>query len=137
MRKEKGAQPLRIAAAHGRRDYSATMLNEWLDSRTPPPPARLAERLDAALADVAVSDAESISDLLTAAALAILRRLAADRGAESRAAAIDLLAADALITYALEAAAEDCESFAAQPTAIMARLAGLAITAPNDVEALT
>ena len=41
-------------------------------------------------------------------------------------AALDLLAADALITYAVEAAAEDCNRFAALTDEMIARLSAVA-----------
>jgi hypothetical protein len=45
----------------------------------------------------------------------------------ARAAALDLLAADALLTYALEAAAEDCATFVATPNAMIERLSAIVI----------
>lgn len=100
------------------------MVKAWLDSRTPPPPERLARRLGAALqpdVDVDDADAGAMVERLTLAAVSILSGLEHDRSS-----ALDLLAADALISYALEAAAEDCVSFAASTDAMIARLAALA-----------
>ncbi len=97
------------------------MVKAWLDSRTPPPPERLARRLEEALqSDFDAADARAMVDRLTLAAVAILSGLEHDRGS-----ALDLLAADALVTYALEAAAEDCVSFAASAEAMIVRLAAL------------
>jgi hypothetical protein len=97
------------------------MVKAWLDSRTPPPPERLARRLEEALQpDFDDADAGAMVERLTLAAVSILSGLEQDRSS-----ALDLLAADALISYALEAAAEDCVSFAASTDAMIARLAAL------------
>lgn len=73
----------------------------WLDAREKAPPPELRERIAAALAEVT---AETVPGALAEAALACLRDTIA--APEERASALDLLAADALLTYALEAAAE-------------------------------
>lgn len=72
---------------------------EWLDARTPAPPPELRARMAEAL-----QPAQTRAGALAEGALACLKA-ALDRGGE-RAAALDLLAADALLTYAMEAAAE-------------------------------
>ncbi len=95
----------------------------WLDARRPVPPDGLRLRIDEAVSAAAGTPGASVSESFVRAAKSILVRLADSGGAVERATAIDLLAADALITYALEAAAEDCESFAAQSDAAMASLA--------------
>lgn len=80
----------------------------WLDARTPAMPEELRRALDAVL-ERATPDAGSTADRLAAAGLAALRRSIDDEvAAESdRQRATDLLAADALLTYACEAAAEE------------------------------
>ena len=103
------------------------MLKEWLASRSPPPPPRLAAKLAAAMPPSAESDSSEISGSLSAVAAAILRETITASGEERNgAAALDLLAADALITYAVEAAAEDCEGFAARTDEMIARLSAVA-----------
>ena len=98
------------------------MLKEWLASRTPPPQPRLAARLDAALRDVGDSQ-EQIPQSLVEAACAVLHdTLEQSNIGRNGTAALDLLAADALITYAVEAAAEDCERFVALTDDMIARL---------------
>ncbi len=94
---------------------------DWLVQRQPAPPPALLERMAEALGAVDATTAESaagsasasgaegaglppIPAALGAAALDRLRAVLESPG--DRAAAIDLLAADALLTYALEAAAE-------------------------------
>lgn len=98
------------------------MLKAWLASRIPPPQPRLGARLDAAVS--AVSDSHvPIPESLVDAACAVLRETLEQSNAERNGtAALDLLAADALITYAVEAAAEDCERFAAVTDDMIARL---------------
>ena len=79
-----------------------TSLREWLSSRTPPPPAKLAERLAEIVGDVAFESAGA-ANLLLERGIQTLRSALSDRDG-----ALDLLAADALITYAMEAAADEC-----------------------------
>jgi hypothetical protein len=73
----------------------------WLDARRPAPPAALRARLEAAVTD---SD-EPLPDHLAAMSGALLASVAATPGA-GRELALDLLAADAFVTYAFEAQAE-------------------------------
>lgn len=73
----------------------------WLERREPRAPEPLFARMAEALSGRAEAD---VPEALAGAALACLR--AAVEGGRDRAAAWDLLAADALLTYACEAAAE-------------------------------
>ena len=132
----RGATRFAIAARRPNGDYSGTMLKAWLDSRTPPPPERLARRMDAALAESGDSGTGTIAERLTLAAVAILTQLGHEEtrrpevstsGDRAPAAALDLLAADALVTYAAEAAAEECQSFAATTGTMIARLAAVRV----------
>lgn len=81
-----------------------TDLTGWLDARRPPPPPSLRAALDDALADGDPGQGP-VSHRLAAAGLAGLEGVV--RGPGSRAAALPLLAADALLTYACEAAIEE------------------------------
>lgn len=76
-------------------------LIRWLDGRRPAPPAALAARLR----ELADSSPLPLPDHLAALGLALLRGVSARPGA-GRGLALDLLAADALVTYAFEAQAE-------------------------------
>ena len=76
---------------------------DWLDRRTPAPPFELERRLLRALERLP-NPGDSIPLTLAAAAFDSLRDSA--RAGSGRPAANDLLAADALLTYAHEAAAE-------------------------------
>lgn len=76
-------------------------LEQWLATREPAPPPALAERLRALLgAEALGSDIADAPEMLATAAERALGRLLGD-GCETRAAALDLLAADALVTLAL------------------------------------
>jgi hypothetical protein len=82
----------------------------WLDERDPPMPDTLRAAVDAALAAAGEGPAEAapttgLPELLATAALRTLERVAAAE--PERATAPALLAADALLTFACEAAAED------------------------------
>lgn len=82
----------------------------WLERREAPPPPALQERMREAIRTVEArseggpGEAAGIEETLARSAFHCLgASLAEDRG---RAGALDLLAADALLTYAFEAAAE-------------------------------
>jgi hypothetical protein len=81
-------------------------LRAWLHDRQPAPPAALRDRmLHAILAVVTTRTGDAaIPTTLAEASLDALRHALVK--CDERAAAIDLLAADALLTYAMEAAAE-------------------------------
>ena len=108
-------------------------MSEWLDARIPPPPPRLAQRINEAVAECVAegspeSGTSSLPELFTAAAMTLLDRTTSGSPASpARAAALDLLAADALLTYALEAAAEDCATFVATPNAMIELLSTIVI----------
>ena len=101
-------------------------LERWLAGRTPPPPAALADRLRELLAECD-GDARDlpVADALVRAAEGVLTRLLRE-GCGTRTSALDLLAADALATYAFEAAAEEPESMQARTERAMVRVAALA-----------
>lgn len=92
-------------------------LSDWLDSRSPRPPAELSRRL-AEIAGDTECDPHDLPTELIGKAEGILAGIGDDRSA-----AADLLAADSLITYAMEAAAEaggDVEWIAADAAARIA-----------------
>lgn len=78
-------------------------LDGWLATREPPPPAELRERVRL-LAGGAGAPGDDRAEALIAAARRALDGLIAT-GSMDRASALDLLAVDALVTYAFEAAA--------------------------------
>ena len=82
---------------------------DWLASRTPVPPAALAWRLQQVLRaypDEGFTGQATVAAVMGALGLATLGSLAG-RDPRSTDVALDLLAADALVTFAFEAAAEE------------------------------
>lgn len=96
-------------------------LGAWLAERSPEPPARLAERIRQALGDRVEASAESAPVLCVDAATDLLRDLLS-RPTAGRESALELLAVDALVTYAFEAAATDPASLMTNASSAMARL---------------
>lgn len=76
----------------------------WLDTRRPAPPAALRQRLDQAIART--TPHSPLPKYLADVGRGLLTRVAA-RPAGGRELALDLLAADAFVTYAFEAQAEE------------------------------
>ena len=109
-------------------------VGEWLETRTPPAPAALAERLRLAAGPALARDAADASQVLLAAAEERLGSfLAADAG--RRGDALELLAIDALVTYAFEAAADGpLADLDAGAEAAVARIAALAARAAASLE---
>jgi hypothetical protein len=96
---------------------------DWLSRRTPSPPEELASAIRSALDARRSPNKEdpSPTELLQAAQL-LLERVLANECAQ-RESALDLLTADALVTYALEIANEK-GSLSAFPELAMEKLAG-------------
>lgn len=76
-------------------------VRDWVAERTPQPPAALVSRMVDFLGDDAASDAGRSAELCLAAAARALRGLI-EAGRFGRDSALDLLAIDALATYAFE-----------------------------------
>ena len=81
-------------------------LTAWLDRRTPAPPTTLDRRIREVLQIVPPIDPADTHAHLAATAEQVLGRLLDDE-CDSRNSALDLLVADALMTYAFEAAADE------------------------------
>lgn len=97
----------------------------WLNAREPAPPRRLAARIEVAIRDRAEQPATTATDSLLDACESLLRDVVA-RPSAGRESALDLLAADALATYALEAAADAPGSLERGARDAMRRIAALA-----------
>ena len=91
----------------------------WLASRTPAPPRELAERFASIADGRQCRDETELAQFLVDEATAILASLGNDRSA-----ATDLLVADALITYAMEAASANPEEVAARAMQAISSTAG-------------
>jgi hypothetical protein len=104
-------------------------LSEWLAARTPRPPGALEERIRAALGprleDEVVEGSGRTHEELLAAARSLLCATPGCEG-EERGAAHDLLAADALVTYAFELAAEDPDAIGSAAESAMRDFGALA-----------
>jgi hypothetical protein len=103
----------------------------WLLARDPAPPASLAARLRAVIGrlDPAAS-ASTSSDAYLRAGEQLLAQLLRD-GCASRESALDLLTADALVTYAFEAASDDPATLERRAQLAMTRIAALAGERPS------
>jgi hypothetical protein len=100
---------------------------DWLASRTPEPPERLLERIRETLGPALDGGMEEFPDAAIEGALTLMRRVM--REPQSREEAVDLLAADALVTYAFEAVAEDPAALDARAQDAIRRIAKLAVGA--------
>ena len=102
-------------------------VGEWLSSRAPEAPAPLAARLRAALGARIDDRSSGAHETVLATAEALLAELLALECA-TREDALDLLAVDALVTYAFEAAAESPDTLSARATSAMASIAMIAVS---------
>ena len=100
----------------------------WLDTRQPAPPPALGAELRRALGPALDADASTVREASLAAAESLLA-LALTAGCRDRAHAIVLLAADALVTYAFEAAADEPDALGERAAAAVRRLSSLAAAA--------
>lgn len=105
-------------------------LRDWLRARQPAPPAALLARMEEALGPGDVKG-EPLSERAMAAAERLLASILADPDA-GRPRALDLLAADALVTYAIEADCRGGADVEARSRAAMARLASLVAPATES-----
>jgi hypothetical protein len=97
---------------------------DWLAHREPSPPRVLRERVETLAATVPDDGSCPERVLLEAAELALARL--SQCVADDRATALDLLAVDALVTYAFEMAAADPDSIPALSARAMSRLSVVA-----------
>jgi len=109
-------------------------IGEWLATRTPAPPPHLVHRVRAALGDAAHDDARLTADRCIEAAERVVAQLLRD-GRTGRESAADLLTADALVTYAFEAAADAPDGLTSRAHDAMIRLARLGAAQPSATPA--
>ena len=96
----------------------------WLDARRPVPPPDLRGRIDSALAGSLDVGEEHACEACLRAGERVVESLLREN-ATSRDTALDLLAADALVTYAFEAASDRPAELASLAESAMARIASL------------
>ncbi|HEX6600614.1 MAG TPA: hypothetical protein VF034_14975 [Gemmatimonadaceae bacterium] len=114
-----------------------TSVVQWLGVREPAPPDALVARLHEALGADAERDAVDAADACLAAGERLLAKVLGEEEA-NRDHALDLLAADALVTYAFEAASArpaGLPALAAQAMARMAALGGADVARPSAAHA--
>lgn len=108
-----------------------TPAGAWVAARAEQPPMALRARLDAILD---TTDAAALSAPVASALLregeSLLRTILGS-GSTQRDAALDLLTADALVTYAFEAAADTPASLDDQAAMAMRAIAGVVDASPN------
>lgn len=102
-------------------------VSDWLDGRTPAAPPALRARIREALGDASTADAERVGDVCLATAERLVGGLLAG-DCTSRDCALDLLTADALVTYAFEAAEASPGDLVPRAAAAMHRIAALGAT---------
>ena len=100
-------------------------LQSWLDARLPEAPVALRERIAVLVADHPEWESIPRQRALLAAS-EILMKDALAAAPKDRKAALDLLAGDACVTYAFEAAADDPTSLGPLADQAMQRIAKLA-----------
>jgi hypothetical protein len=103
----------------------AKTAGEWVAAHAAQPPVALRARLDGILAtDPASGETTMVPAALMAAGQELLATILAS-GSTQRDAALDLLTADALVTYAFEAAADDPATLDARAADAMRAMAAV------------
>jgi len=96
----------------------------WLHERRPAPPATLLARLEEVLDQERNGDEMDIVFTALTAATNLLEEIVA-RPAAGRECALDLLTADALVTYAFEVASDDPEGLASRAATALRQFAAV------------
>ncbi|HEX7020843.1 MAG TPA: hypothetical protein VF159_12570 [Gemmatimonadaceae bacterium] len=100
-------------------------IREWLSTRTPPAPDALRARIEQVLADHLDDASDAAPEVCLRFAESLLRDLVS-RESAGRDSALDLLTADALATYAFEAASEAPATIRSRADDAMFRLSAVA-----------
>ena len=101
-----------------------TPAGKWVAAHAEQPPAALRARLDGILNAESASTDVPVSPALLTAGQALLSTILVS-GSTQRGAALDLLTADALVTYAFEAAADEPTTLDARAADAMRAIAAL------------
>jgi hypothetical protein len=109
-------------------------IGEWLAARRPSPPPALRTRIATLLGDSLSRDAADTTEVCLEAAERLVRPLLAGNST-TRGSALDLLTADALVTYAFEAAGEAPANLAARAEDAMSRIASIDATVQDQATA--
>lgn len=97
----------------------------WLDARDPAPPPALMARAREVLDGEGALQLPLAAEPFLGAAESLLARMLRE-GCDTRGSALDLLVADALVTWAFESAAEGADDLRALALDAMARIASMA-----------
>jgi hypothetical protein len=109
-------------------------IGEWLAERRPSPPPALRSRIRAMLGESLAHDsADTVEACLGAAERLVATLLAGN--STTRDSALDLLTADALVTYAFEAAGEAPADLVARASEAMTRIASIGAAPPERTTA--
>ena len=104
-------------------------VSDWLRAREPQPPPALSSRLHAVLGESLGAPAEELSGIFLSAGERLVAELLRSNST-SRDSALELLTADALVTYAFEAASDMPSTIESRAAAAMARIAALGAALP-------
>lgn len=113
-----------VSAASASLTAEAVTVGEWFDRLDPAPPPALHQRLRELVAASATRSVRDVPEACLDAGERLLDALLTS-GSTSRATALDLLAVDALITYAFQAAADDPSRLEERTARAMTRIAAL------------
>lgn len=105
-------------------------IGEWLAERRPVPPPALRSRITAVLGGSLAHDATNTVDACLGAAERLVQTLLSGNST-TRDSALDLLTADALVTYAFEAAGEAPADLVERASQAMACIASIGAAAPH------
>jgi len=100
---------------------------EWIRAHAGDSPEPLLRRVEEVLSSAAVPASSPLADALLRAGEILLDAVLAEGTGEGRAVALDLLAADACVTWAFEAAADEPGTLPARAEAAMQRIAEVAL----------
>ena len=101
-----------------------TPAGRWMAAHAEQPPAALRARLDVLVNTDSAVNALPVPEALLGAGQRLLASIL-DSGSTRRGAALDLLTADALVTYAFEAAADDPATLDVQAASAMRAISAL------------
>ncbi|HYW31337.1 MAG TPA: hypothetical protein VE869_07505 [Gemmatimonas sp.] len=99
-------------------------VGSWFASLDPRPPAALATRIEGLLSPFASEPGDRVPDVCLEVGERLLNELLVS-GCTSRGTAVDLLAVDALVSYAFEAAAQSPGTLEQRAARAMARISAL------------
>jgi hypothetical protein len=109
-------------------------VGEWLATRTPRPPRALSARIGVVMGEAVALDRSHAAEALLVAGERLTAELLRG-GSTTRESALDLLTADALVTYAFEAAAETPADLTGRAADAMTRIAALGAAARTQASA--